>query len=497
MEVFLSAVLGELSTRAMSLFINRYSKSMLPVVAVEDSLERILLRAQVIIDEAAGRQVTNQGMLRQLSMLRDAMYRGYYVLDTFRCRAHREDEAEENQVARSSWALSKFSYAKRLRFSSSGDMQNLQELEGVLGSLRTMILDVSELVTFLTTYPRLHRQPYSMHLLFEKCMFGRQMEMELVINFLLHTQPCCGSTPDNCDILPIVGPGRVGKSTLVTHVCDDERVHRHFSQIVFLRHDNFRDKEISTLTLRDVCAVGHENNMRMLVVVEVVGDLHEDLWEMLCSLTRRFSKAGSKIIITSRSNKIKKLGTVQALTLKHLSDEAYWYFFKVITFGSTDPHMHPELVHLAMEIARAHNGSLFAANMTACLLRANFDIQFWRKVLAFLRGYLEKHFSMFGEHPCDMLEGNIPTYIQRMGRTTEDFYVFDQYQMCSSQEEIPTITIQDVMYRGVKPHGIFKVLAWKSQIPPYYCYVYTCEIQELQTRFIKRKRSLIYDIRQG
>jgi hypothetical protein len=493
MEIILSVVMGELVTRSMSLFHRRYSNP--PAATMENSLERILLRAQVIIDEAAGRQITNQGMLRQLSMLRDAVYRGSYVLDIFRYCAHEEDEAKENQVATHSWALSKFNFAKRLRLPSNGNIQTLQELEGVHDSLRNMILDVSELVVLLTTYPRLHRQPYSMHLLLEKSMFGRQIEMEQVIDFLLHTQACSDSILGRCDVLPIVGPGRVGKSTLVAHVCDDERVRHHFSQIVFLRHDNFRDKEITTST--DGWEARNEHTVRLLVVVELVGDLQEDLLDRLCSLCRRCTTTGSKIIITSRSDKIRKLGTTQALTLKHLPEEAYWYYFKAILFGGTNPDMHPKLAYLATEIARVHNGSIFAANITACLLRDNFDILYWRKVLAFLRRYVEKHFSTFGEHPCDMLEGNVPTYIQRMGRASEDFFVLDQYQTYPSQEGVPKITIQQVMYGGVKPHGTFKVLAWKSEIPPYHCYIYTCKIREHQTRVIKRKQSLIDDFRQG
>jgi hypothetical protein len=35
-------------------------------------------------------------------------------------------------------------------------------------------------------------------------------------------------------VLPVIGRARVGKSTLVEHVCLDERVRSHFSLIVFL-----------------------------------------------------------------------------------------------------------------------------------------------------------------------------------------------------------------------------------------------------------------------
>lgn len=218
MEIFLSSVLGELATRSMSLFISKYSKQ--PVQAMEVSLERILLRAQVIVDEAEGRHITNQGMLRQLGMLRDAMYQGFYVLDTLRYKHFEDDDAGDCKVDSRSWALSNFSSAKRLCLSGSSsstkDSEDL-EVEDVLDRLRNMITDVSESVMFLTSYPRLHSQPYSMHLLMENCMFGRQMEIELVRNFLLHTPPC-SSRLDRLDVLPIVGPVRGGKSTLVAHV---------------------------------------------------------------------------------------------------------------------------------------------------------------------------------------------------------------------------------------------------------------------------------------
>jgi hypothetical protein len=105
-----------------------------------------------------------------------------------------------------------------------------------------VIIDVDELVMFLMSYPRLYRQPYSMHILLGNCMFGRQMEVEFVINFLLHKQPH-GS--EELEILPIVGPARVGKSTLVTHV-------DHFSEIFFLHGHEFTDDKQA---FREGCAM--------------------------------------------------------------------------------------------------------------------------------------------------------------------------------------------------------------------------------------------------
>ncbi|CAN6170585.1 unnamed protein product, partial [Urochloa humidicola] len=91
MENLLAAVLGELTTRSINFFISSFKPTALDV---EDRLRRILLRAQVITDEARERQITNQAMLQQLDILRDAMHRGYYILDTFRYQRHNKEEAK-------------------------------------------------------------------------------------------------------------------------------------------------------------------------------------------------------------------------------------------------------------------------------------------------------------------------------------------------------------------------------------------------------------------
>ncbi|KAJ1287449.1 hypothetical protein BS78_02G010700 [Paspalum vaginatum] len=69
------------------------------------------------------------------------------------------------------------------------------------------------------------------------CMSDRKMEIQLVISFLLCTKPHRVEKPE---VLLIVGPGRVGKSTLVAHVCNDERIRDHFSEVGFLTDHDFR-----------------------------------------------------------------------------------------------------------------------------------------------------------------------------------------------------------------------------------------------------------------
>ncbi|CAD6221459.1 unnamed protein product [Miscanthus lutarioriparius] len=474
MDIFISAILGDLTTRSINFIIRKFPTPML--LDVEDHLRRVLLRAQVIIDEAMDRHITNQVMLLKLDMLRDTMLRGYYVLDTFRYQRHNEAAAKDQNVSHSS-------------FMSNRCTQALKEMRETLDDLNYMILDVNDLIMFLISCPRLYRQPYSMHLQLANCMFARQMEAQFVINFLLQTQP---HGVEELEVLPIVGPCQAGKSTLVAHVCKDGRVLNRFSEIMFFSIHRFTDDELATF--RKGCATKIQNHMSdsnkdggLLVVVELDGDLNEEELNRLYSASKQYVPRGSKLIVTSRFDNIVKFGTTQALTLKHLSDEAYWYFFKTLTFGSMDPEMHPRLRHLAMEIARTQRSSLNSANIVSRLLRDNFDTKFWSKVVAFWKGSIQLRICRFGEHPFDLLYQNKPANLGRMVVPSEEVVVY-HLQQRSSEEEVPNISMQDVIYGSIKPHGNVEVLLWKSRIPPYYSYVYTCEIRELKSTGGKRKR---------
>ncbi|XBI98162.1 hypothetical protein VPH35_018418 [Triticum aestivum] len=216
MEVIFSAAMGELASRSISFLMARYLKQT-PAPTEEErlcSLQRLLLRVRVVVEEAHGRLITNQAMLHQLSILRKEMYRGYYTFDIFSWRDHGYGRTKDQEVIYS-FAPSKFNPAKRVCFysgSSEGAAQ-AELLEQVLGSVRDAMEDVSEFIMFLNSCPRLHRQPYNMYLQLDKCMFGRQMETEVVMNFLLQAETTASVT-NYLPVMPIVGPVNNDKCNL-------------------------------------------------------------------------------------------------------------------------------------------------------------------------------------------------------------------------------------------------------------------------------------------
>jgi len=85
-----------------------------------------------------------------------------------------------------------------------------------------------------------------------------------------------------------------------------------------------------------------------------------------------------------------------------LSREAYWYFFKVMAFGSTNPADHPELASIVMEIAAGLERSFVGAHVICGFLRANMQRRFWNKILQCQRNNIDRNIRilhMFGVCP--------------------------------------------------------------------------------------------------
>ncbi|KAM0865023.1 hypothetical protein ACQ4PT_043584 [Festuca glaucescens] len=427
MEVIFSAAVGELASRSISFLMDRYLKHKAAPTEEERlrSLERLLLWLRVIVEEADGRLIRDQAMLHQLSILKKEMYRGYYTLDVFRYRAHGEDKTKDHQVS-NSFAPSEFNPAKRVCFCSGNSQGAAQAelLEQVLCSVRDTIEDVREFVMFLCRCPRLHHQPYNMYLLLDKCIFGRQMEMEHIMNFLLQEESAPGAVEDLA-VLAIIGPEKIGKSTLIEHACHDER-------ILGFNGNDLEDASVETL--RDGGRIKHQNRGmgggRTLIIIELVFGIQESVWKKLYSAARSCIVSGSKIIIASRSNKIASFATTQPLRLQLFTQEAYWYFFKVRTFGSTNAEDHPKLTAIAMDMARLLNGCFRGAIVFSGLLKANFNLRFWSMALATLRNIQQKSISLYGDRLADTWELAEHVYLRRVTKTSSECFVILSDMFC-------------------------------------------------------------------
>ncbi|XP_066374653.1 uncharacterized protein [Miscanthus floridulus] len=373
MEALRNALLSELASRAVSFLVSTCGSRLMPVPATVRKREEerlmhrlrlLLLRSATIVEEAEGRRVTNRGVLRQLRVLSDTMVRGHYVLDTARYGAgggdRRHEDGSEEVV--SAFAPSRFTPAKRASCESSSETtatagparrrDTSLQLQRMVRSLEAIIADAKELVVLPAACPPVSfRQPYSVHLFLDKCMFGRHAERDQVLEFLLQAEPPVLVTAANPapGVLPIVGPAFIGKSTLVEHVCNDDRVRSHFSLI--LLHAAAGSAGLGGVgtmaTLRDNCATKHQSNTedeRWLLVIELSGDMDDEASGMEQPLLLSWKKM-------------------------HAAGEQGDTHEPLSAFGCPDLEEHPKLASVAMDMAV--EARFMPANIMAAMVRAD------------------------------------------------------------------------------------------------------------------------------
>ncbi|CAL4977047.1 unnamed protein product [Urochloa decumbens] len=448
MEALLSAVASDLVGRLVSFLISKFQEP-----GSADSgvvrLQRALLRARVVIEEAEARQVTNRAMLQQLSQLRGELCWGTYVLDAFTGQA-----------------------ILPRRGSHATARRGTGRLPVLVDTLEAALSDMEEVVVVLGACPRVARQPYSVYLYMERCMFGRQMEKEQIVSFLL--QPA-----HDLEVLPVIGPHDVGKRTLVEHACLEERVRDHFAKIHYLNRD-------------DLILPSHEHHQglintaeRTLFVIDLAGsDADEEQWRRFRSSVRRGAHGESRMIIISRTEAHSGLGTVPPLRLRALRREELWYFFKAMAFGGANPEERPDLVRIAMALFKI-TPDLTQFNVVSKLgmaLRADLNARFWRRVLKITIGVTRLQLGAAPggpRRPEDNTGYYFPHMLVMKGASWSPCLFYQRRKSTGmARSELPKVTMLEVVQGVVRSEEKrFDVLVWQSCIPPYASFVATCDME--------------------
>uniref|UniRef100_A0A453T237 Disease resistance N-terminal domain-containing protein n=1 Tax=Aegilops tauschii subsp. strangulata TaxID=200361 RepID=A0A453T237_AEGTS len=434
MEASIAAVTGELVSRFISFLMNKYhSLSHAQSEKVVDRLQHLLMRVSIVVEEADGRYITNSGMILQLKMLSDAMYRGHRTLDTLRYQTL-QDSADS-----SSSSLHLSIPSKRSRTKTENDDKAMRlESEGALESLEIAVANMVEFVMLLGGCERMSRRPYDTYLYTNNFMFSRHAEKQKLLRFLLEHNDSRGDHAPA--VLPIIGGGGVGKKALVAHVCGDEQVRSRFSSILHLNGDNL------------LAILDHGRTMfgMMLVVIEFASDVVDNDWGKLKRLAR--------------------FGSVQPIFLSVLSYDELRYLFKTLAFGSVDPAEHPQLVQIADEFTRelhSVRGSLVEINVFTDALRRNHHAQFWRCILDKGMKMVKRNLSSYGLHPNKLIEQGRPVDITDLALHPLSLLPY------TLKEESPSVTLGDLLADpSVRPEGDFTLIAWKSRIPPHRSYLH-------------------------
>uniref|UniRef100_A0A453T1K3 NB-ARC domain-containing protein n=1 Tax=Aegilops tauschii subsp. strangulata TaxID=200361 RepID=A0A453T1K3_AEGTS len=203
-------------------------------------------------------------------------------------------------------------------------------------------------------------------------------------------------------VLPIVGIGGVGKTTLAQHICSHEEVESHFDKIIWVCvSDDFDVKRLTKEVIQS-CSEKYATTENLNLLQKIFSDIArtekllivlDDMWDDVLKENRkhwnRFCAPlrnvlpGSMMLITTRSPQVAdKVGTMDPITLEGLEDDAFWKFFEVCVFESgSSSNNDPELEHIGRRIVPKLQGSPLAAKTLGRILRMNLQVAHWNDVL--------------------------------------------------------------------------------------------------------------------
>jgi len=218
---------------------------------------------------------------------------------------------------------------------------------------------------------------------------SRAQEKKDVVDRLLDK----ASSPD-LTVLPIVGMGGLGKTTLAQLIYNDPEIRKHFQlQLWVCVSDNFDvDSVADRIVKENGCLSSGSSALkklqnavsgkRYLLVLDDVWNRDEHKWERLKSYLQHGGR-GSSLLTTTRDDKVAQLmGTTEANNLKSLDEIYIKEIIETKAFGSKQVEKRPrELVEMVGDIVKRCSGSPLAATALGSVLRTKTSKQEWESLL--------------------------------------------------------------------------------------------------------------------
>uniref|UniRef100_A0ACD5WKH1 Uncharacterized protein n=1 Tax=Avena sativa TaxID=4498 RepID=A0ACD5WKH1_AVESA len=220
-----------------------------------------------------------------------------------------------------------------------------------------------------------------------KKLYGRAAEMD-TIKRLITVKKSNGVI-----VLPIVGIGGVGKTTLAQLVYNDPGVKskfdhriwiwvsRNFDEMRFTRemldfvpqetHEvpQERHEGISSFAKLQEILASRTNSKRLLLVLDDVWyDTDDRRWIQLLAPIKSNAANGNAILVTTRKLSVAEMiGTTEPIKLGALETDYFWLLFKLHAFGDENYKGDQTLSDIGQEIAEKLKGNPLAAESTGKL----------------------------------------------------------------------------------------------------------------------------------
>ncbi|XP_047338655.1 putative disease resistance protein RGA4 [Impatiens glandulifera] len=215
-------------------------------------------------------------------------------------------------------------------------------------------------------------------------VYGRDKEKKEIIDILLNNT---FSVDTKLSVLPIVGIGGIGKTTLAQMVFNDDEVSKHFDPKIWVCvSDEFDIKLVIKFIIGETKETSLEILQKMiqdklrgkiyLIVLDDVWNEKGVAWDQLRSILDCGSNGAFVLTTTRKRNVAEIMETIQHYELSSISEEDCWLLFKERAF------MHkklttPNFIDIGREIVRKCKGVPLVVKTLGSQLRFNNDENEW------------------------------------------------------------------------------------------------------------------------
>ncbi|KAH7688919.1 P-loop containing nucleoside triphosphate hydrolase protein [Dioscorea alata] len=228
----------------------------------------------------------------------------------------------------------------------------------------------------------------------ERKIYGRNDEIQWLIEFL--TGPNVDNS--NVSVVPIVGMGGIGKTTLAQFVFNNREIKNYFDKKAWIYVSNHFDRFKITKEMVDIiypsvqcCSTSnldflerelqrHLTGRKFLLVLD---DVWSDKWQQLLAPLQSSQVEAIKIIMTCRDPKVlRSIDEGNKIILKGINHQEYWSLFLNCAFAENNPNNYSQELHdIGRHIVKKLMGSPLAAKTVGKLLGCDLTEKHWNDVL--------------------------------------------------------------------------------------------------------------------
>jgi Leucine-rich repeat (LRR) protein len=397
-EALLSAFLGVLFDRLASGELLNFARQ----EGLEKKLEKwskMLLRIEAVLDDAEEKQENGVAVKRWLDDLRDLAYDADDILDEFATEALRQKLTGGNHAGTSKvW---NFIPACCTGFTPSAIKINMRlgsEMEEITARFNEMVKQKDDLKLSENVDRRRSNRTRQIlaptSVVTEAHVYGREKDKEALLELVLGEK----GGDDQLSVIPIIGMGGIGKTTLSQLVYNDEKVKTFFDVKAWACvSEDFDAVRVTKTILQSFTSENCEGKDLDWLQTKLKENLKgkkffvvlDDLWNENYhdwSILRAPFEAGaprSTIIITTRNKRVSSnTGTIPApFSLKELSNDVCLSILAHHALGTRDFSAHLNLKDIGEEIVKRCKGSPLAAKVLGGVLRSKMDHDEWEDVL--------------------------------------------------------------------------------------------------------------------